>query len=148
LVATKFNYFTFQFGYYYGVEEFIIKLQTQFEDTEARAQLLRLVGNIKDGQVIQRQDDGITQEVTARVGITKLENVPLTNPVMLKPKRTFAEIEQVETAFIVRGKSGQDEPSFALYQCDGGAWELEAVQRIRKYISDSIGGATTNILVI
>lgn len=146
-LTTSFGYFDFRFGQYYGVEEFIIKLQSQFDTTEDLSGLLKLVGNIKDGQVIQRQDDGITQEVTAKVGITRLDTVPLVNPVKLKPKRTFAEIDQVETAFIIRGRSGQQEPTFALFEADGGAWQIEAVKRIQEYLKKEIGDAP-GILII
>ena len=146
-LTTSFSYFDFHFGSYYGVEEFIIKMQSQFDDTDDKAKLMQLIGNIKDGQVIQRQDDGITQEVTARVGITRLDNVQLTNPVRLKPKRTFAEVDQVESAFIIRARSGQSEPSFALFEADGGAWQIEAVKRIKDYIRTNTGNKAS-ILVI
>jgi len=147
-LATSFGYFTFKFGYYYGVEEFIILMQSQFEETPEKTTLLKLIGNIKDGQVISRLDDGITQEVTARVGITRLENVPLQNPVKLNPKRTFSEVEQVESPFIIRGRSGQGEPSFALFEADGGAWQIEAVKRIKEYIFKEAGALNSNLLIL
>lgn len=98
----------FRFGYFYDTESFIIRLQSQFVQTHVTAAILALVGNIKDEKVKQIQDDGVTQTVTAKAGIARIENVQVPNPVVLKPYRTFLEVDQPNLLCVLRLRSGKE----------------------------------------
>lgn len=120
------------FGQWMELESFIISLQSQFVKTETSTDLLKLIGNIKDGTVTTRTDDGIGQDVTVKTGITKVEQVTIPNPIHLKPFRTFPEVDQPASPFVFRMKSGRDGlmPQCALFEADGGAWKMTAIQNI------------------
>ncbi len=133
---------TFKFGDFVPSELFIIQVQAQFVDTEHRAALLRLVGNIKDSIVKQVADDGVTQGVTAKVGIVRAEDVPVPNPVWLSPRRTFTEIEQPASPFVVRLRSREPLPECALFEADGAAWKNIARGEIKEWLHDRLPGVT------
>jgi len=72
-----------------------------------------------------------------RKGGACLEAAAVPNPVMLAPYRTFPEVEQPASPFVLRLKQGPEggRPSLALFEADGGKWQLEAVKRVRTYLS-------------
>jgi hypothetical protein len=134
----------FSYGIFYGCEEFNIKIQSVFVPNDDRDRVLRLVGNIKEENVRQASDDGVTQTVTARAGITRVEDVQVPNPVNLMPYRTFREVTQPTSDFILRMKQGigGQMPTCALFEADGGSWKLRAIQSIAAYLKESTEGIT------
>ena len=66
--------------------------------------------------------------------------VALPNPVRLKPYRTFREVSQPGSLFVVRAKRADDGglPKVALFEADGGKWKLEAIDNIRQYLTSKI----------
>lgn len=127
----------FRFGQFMDVEEFIINLQALFVQDEHTAAILKVVGNLKEENVTQFNDDGQTQAVTARAGISTVTTVPVPNPVALRPYRTFMEIEQPESTFVFRMRSGG---LCALFEADGRMWRLEAIKSIREWLDKQIPG--------
>lgn len=124
-----------RFGSWYDAEEFNIALQSVFVNNEDRTTMLQVVGNIKDENVATFGDDGISQQVTAKTGVATVAAVKVPNPVYLKPFRTFVEVEQPESAFVFRMKSG---PTCALFEADGGAWKIEAMDILYQYLSKEL----------
>jgi hypothetical protein len=129
----------FPFGTYLAGENFIIGLQTFFVQDDVTRQLIKLVGNLSDEKVTQWNDDGVTQKVTAKVAIVRVEEVPVPSPVVLKPFRTFLELDQPASTFIFRiqRREGQA-PQCALIEADGGAWELKAIETIAAWLRQNL----------
>ncbi len=127
---------SFSFGQYHDHESFIVCLQSLFVPTPERADVLKVIGTIKDEQVRQFSDDGVSQSVAAKAGSVLVTEVAVPNPVMLRPWRTFREIEQPESAFVLRVRQGKEggKPTCALFEADGGRWKLEAVEGIKKFL--------------
>lgn len=130
----------FRFGEFYDCESFVIKLLSLFEDFDGRSAVLKIVGNIKEENVRQASDDGVTQTVTARSGIARVEEVPVPNPVYLAPYRTFREVTQPLSPFVLRMKQGREGglPTVALFEADGGKWKLDAIAFIRDFLREKI----------
>jgi hypothetical protein len=132
----------FKFNSYMDIETFIIELQSKFIQDELTAKILQLAGTITHDQIQIYADDGVTQAVTAKtsVGMQAQREVP--NPVMLSPRRTFNEVQQPLGRFVLRMKSGtgtsSGRPAVALFEADGGMWELEAIEIIRKWLQENI----------
>jgi hypothetical protein len=122
-------------------EEFIVQLQANFLPTPDREALLRLLGTIREGAIRETVDDGIKQEVKTQKGITLVNMTTVPNPVTLQPFRTFNEIEQPTSQFVVRMRSdsADGKPKVALFEAEGGAWERVAISRIRNYLHDELG---------
>lgn len=125
----------FDFDRFYDTENFNIKMQSCFVEDEDRNIVLKVVGNIKDDEVKTYGDDGVSQTVTAKVGVANVENVVVPNPVTLRPYRTFQQVEQPASNFVFRMKTG---PTAALFEADGGAWENEAISTIQTYLSEML----------
>lgn len=130
----------FQFGRFMDVEQFVIELQAKFVQDDMTALILQVVGNITDSVVNTFADDGITQQVTSKSGIGRVINANIPNPVTLQPFRTFSEIDQPAGRFVLRLRSGNGDkrPDVALFEADGGAWKLEAIKRIQKWLRDHL----------
>lgn len=116
----------FDYDRYMSIENMIIGLKSRFAPTEDRDYLVKLLGNITDQQSVQTKDDGITQSATIKSGIQLVGEQRIKPIVSLKPYRTFLEVEQPESDFLIRLKDG----SAALFEADGGVWEREAVKNI------------------
>lgn len=138
----------FKFGQYMSIEHFIIGLQTFFVQDEAVVDILKVVGNITDESKATMMDDGVSQSVEAKVGIVRRTDVVVPRIVLLRPYRTFLEIDQPQGAFILRIKSGSQEgtqPSVALFEADAGAWQLTAMERVGIWLEDKLGRSLTII---
>lgn len=125
----------FAFGNFYEVDKFIIALQAQFVQDDTTAAILKMVGNMTKVAEVGTKDDGVTQRVEAKVGLAKVENVSVPNPVRLAPFRTFIEIEQPYSNFVLRLDSNH---KCALFEADGGAWKIEAMKRIKTYLDNGL----------
>lgn len=112
-------------------ERFNIMLQSGFANVGDKDLLLKFTGLIRDEAVKETGDDGISQKVTIKTGVASVSEAQVPNPVVLAPYRTFPEIEQIESQFIFRMKSG---PSAAIFEADGGVWKNKAMQRIKEYL--------------
>jgi hypothetical protein len=134
----------FRFGQFLGQEEFVIGVQVGFVEDATTAALLKLVGTLEAGKVITAEDDGITQKVTASTGLARVGVVDLPNPVTLRPFRTFPEVEQPESKFIVRARSGNGDalPTVALFPVEDPRWTRDARQSIAAYLSSELPGLT------
>jgi len=137
----------FYFGSFYESEEMNIALQSKFVKTEDCEILLQVLGNLVEENVKNTGDDGISQSVIMRQGVTSREETKVPNPVTLAPYRTFIEIAQPESKFIFRMKEG---PKAAIFEADGGAWRNEAIHNIRvflmEHLSDEIENGKITIL--
>jgi len=125
----------FMFDRYYDSENFNIKLQSVFVQNEDRDIMLKVVGNIKEENVRNIGDDGVSQAIQAKVGVATVSMVEVPNPVSLKPYLTFVEVDQPESNFIFRMRKG---PECALFEADGGAWELVAMKNIKDFLAAAL----------
>ena len=109
-----------------------------------------MAGNITSEAKVQTMDDGVSQDVTVKKGIQKegWEMVP--NPVSLAPYRTFSEVDQPESNFVLRVKANG--PTCALYEADGGAWKAAAMHNIAAYLAyrlnDKKAAGTLDITIL
>lgn len=139
----------FNFNNFIDHEAFCINLQSVFAPNDDRALLLKFAGTIEKGTLAQYGDDGVTQKATIKTGIASKGDAIVPNPVALKAYRTFVEVEQPETSYIFRMKEGFDGKIMCgLFEADGGAWKIEAMQDIKKYLEDELISAYTNDIVI
>jgi len=124
------------FGNFKDQEMFLLDLNTGFIRTENIEALIEIVSNVRSEDVRIDEDDGISQNVTTRSGMTRLANVKLPSQVILQPYRTFSEIDQPGDYFVFRARKGSKEgalPTFGLFESGSKRWEIEAIESIKKY---------------
>lgn len=131
----------FPFGKMMDQESFVVGLQSCFVRTPEVDTVLAVVGNLVSEAVNVANDDGVTQVVTARRGIAKVANVTVPNPVTLRPYRTFGEIEQPESRYVLRLRRENDSgmPTIGLFEVADNQWRLEAMRRIADYLRGKLG---------
>ena len=161
---------SYPWGSFQEIEQFIIGLQSRFIQDDTTQSILQFVGNVRDEKVNTSQDDGISQTVTAKVGIARVAEAVVPNPVELRPFRTFPEIEQPKSKFVFRMRSGEPfellrpfrtfpeieqpkskvfrirsgepVPICALFEADGGRWKVDAIASIREYLKTALPSVT------
>lgn len=116
-------------------ERAVIELQSLYAVTDDRDYLLALLSRIDVNQGVSSVDNGISQEVSVRTGAVLKEQQTVQPIVRLQPYRTFLEVEQPASDFLLRlDKEGRP----ALYEADGGAWKLEAKRNIAAYLGEQL----------
>jgi hypothetical protein len=108
----------FKWGQFLAPDEFVIAAMALMNDTPERARLLELVGNAAAERMVTSTDDGVSQTVAAKAGISLRHSKPINNPFTLAPHRTFAEVAQPESPFILRAKQAVENqmPMCALFE--------------------------------
>lgn len=126
-----------QFNISIPLKQFIVYIQSSFVQDDTTAAILKILGNVVQGKEAEYADDGLTQRVTTRAGVTRREMVDLPNPVTLRPFRTFMDIEQPASLFVLRLNAGRDgeQPSVSLTEADGGAWKNQAIASIKEFFT-------------
>lgn len=135
---------SYRFGNYEEVESFVVHLNSLFEESPDRERLIKFVSSVTGGAQFTLEDDGVTQVVAVRKGvsgaITKNESAP--KIVALKPYRTFRDVEQPTSDFLMRLKLVDEEDHIVgvcLYEADGGRWRNTAVQTIKDFLKKELG---------
>lgn len=125
------------FNRYMPMEQFIIQLKTCFIETENLNRLAAMVSTITDKSEIKIEDDGFGISVSNVNGtvIKKAEGLHINPIVRLTPYRTFLELEQPESKFLLRVRECGE---MALFEADGGVWQLEVQEKISEYLRTAL----------
>ena len=140
---------SFPFGQWLSLENFIISVQANFVADEHRDELLSFVATVKQDTGVEQQDDGVTQKVTTRSGVSLSRTSKVPNPITLRPFRTFSEVEQPESAFVFRIKAEEGcGVKAALFAADGDAWRHDAILKIRDYFQTHVIAEDDSVIVL
>jgi hypothetical protein len=128
----------FRFDQYMNVEDFIIASLAGFEPTEDLKKMLSYVGNMTDLAEQSYKEDGVSQAITIKRSVVKASNERIENPLLLAPYRTFPEIEQERSQFILRVKKDEKSGALmcALFNRDDSVWERNCLQRLKVWIKE------------
>lgn len=125
----------FPFDRFLDRDTFVIGLQSRFVQNADSQSLLVLTSSMSSDGAMLSEDDGVSQKVTVKQGVT-LKDAKLVRPRWtLQPYRTFREIAQPASEFVFRlkGESGSI-PACALFEADGGQWKIEAMLAIKHWL--------------
>ncbi|MDR3173791.1 MAG: hypothetical protein LBU19_06045 [Treponema sp.] len=133
----------FPFGKFLSQEEFAITFRSLFvqkagDDFEY---VLSYASKLAGGTQVEGDDDGITQRVSVKRGMSGAlkDQVALKPIVKLSPYRTFREVEQPESEFLLRVRlDNNSTPAVALFEADGGAWINQAMENVVNYIQSLV----------
>ncbi len=130
-------------GRYQETEDFQVMLQTCFAETENLNLVLKLAGSVRKEQNLQKADDGVSQKITINAGVSTAADVIVKNPVELIPYRTFCEIQQPASPFVLRFN---EDGKAALFTGAGCVWEVEAKKAIAEYLKKNL--ITENVCIL
>jgi hypothetical protein len=126
------------FGEESDIEDTLVWLRSRCVPTPEGEALIKCLGNVTDGATKTVVDDGFTQQVTVKAGATMAGADKVKSPVLLAPYRTFREVAQPISEFVVRLRSSSPFPYVTVHEADGGAWRLDAIKKIVKYLKDEL----------
>lgn len=116
-------------------EKAIIELRSRFAPSEGVDYLLDLLSRISKDSGVTSTDNGVSQTVEARQGVALKNMVTLRPRVALRPFRTFQEVEQPESEFLLRMNAEGD---IGLFEADGGMWKLQARKTIKEFLENAL----------
>lgn len=137
--AVRFEAGKFPFGQYLDQEDFVIAAQACFVESDVRARMLALVGNLTDEYVSNQSDNGVSQQVSTRRGVSLASKEDVPNPVILSPFRTFPEIAQPASPFILRVRKGGE---VALFETASTEWQHVAILAISDFLKIKLPDVT------
>ena len=116
-------------------ESSIIELRSKFAPGDGVDYLLDLLSRINKENGVTTRDNGVSQEVEARTGVSLKQLVQVKPRVKLRPYRTFLEVEQPESEFILRL---DNDGNVGLFEADGGMWKMQAKACIVSYFEEKL----------
>lgn len=123
----------------------MIAVRSQFEQDPGTEYLLKLLSRITDESKVSSADNGVSQTVEVRKGVSLLANEVIRPRVPLRPFRTFLEVEQPESEFLLRIR---EDGAIGLFEADGGMWKVKAKETIRAYFEEQLKELVQQGLVI
>jgi len=117
-----------------GFEEAQIALRTRFQETSDTIYAMKLLSDISCGAKVVYNDNGIATTVTTQKGVALQTNAQIKPLVSLKPYRTFQEVEQPESIFLIR----INDRGISFTEADGGMWKLKARETIKAFLEDKL----------
>ena len=122
-------------------EKAIIELRSRFAPGEGVDYLLDLLSRISKENGVITNDNGVSQTVEARQGVALKTMERLKPRVPLRPFRTFQEVEQPESEFLLRM---DEEGNIGLFEADGGMWKLTARQTVKAFLEVKLADLVTS----
>ena len=115
-------------------EEALIALRTRFQPTADTEYALKLLSDITTGSKVTYNDNGVATSVVTKKGIDLQSNASIRPIIKLRPYRTFQEVEQPESQFLIR----INERNISFIEADGGMWKLSARNTVKKYLEKAL----------
>ena len=122
-------------GRFMSYENAVIEIRSLYIPNDDTKYLLSLLSSISNESKVTSTDNGVTQKVEAKSGIALNSMVEVKPRVVMKPFRTFIEVEQPESEFLLRiDQNG----CIGMFQADGGVWKLEATRNVAAYFENEL----------
>lgn len=122
-------------GVFMDYEKAVIELRSLYIPNPGTEYLLQLLSSISNESKVTSSDNGVTQKVEAKSGIALSSMVEVKPRVVLQPFRTFVEVAQPESEFLLRIN---DRGQIGVFPADGGVWKLEATRNVAAYFEDKL----------
>jgi hypothetical protein len=143
MIATAALPTQFAFGKFLPHAEFVTGLMSLFSGEGDRNDLMQTIRRVQMTSSVQLADDGITQSVEAKKGVSLVEQLGLPTHVQLAPYRTFPEAGAPLSAFLLRVRHDATRGfEAALFEADGGWWRVKATEGIVAFLKDTLSDSS------
>jgi hypothetical protein len=119
------------------IESAIIALQTKFVNSDDLPYVIEMCGKISLKSEVTSEDNGMSQQITVNKGVALIGKAPVKPRVTLRPFRTFIEVDQPASEYLLRFHDGG---LVSLTGADGGAWKLKAKENVAAFLSRKLTG--------
>ena len=125
-------------------EEAQVAMRTRFQNTEDVLYLQKLLSEISMGSKVTRNDNGVATTIVTKKGIDMQQQSTIRPILTLRPYRTFQEVDQPESTFLIR----VDERAIRFIGADGGMWKLKARQTIKEFLEANLSAEVESGAVV
>lgn len=126
-------------------QEAIIEVRSRFLPTDDSEYLLKLISSINQDEGVKSTDNGVSQTVVVKTGVSLQDTATVKPRLELQPFRTFLEVEQPKSEFILRL---DEKGRIGLFESDGGIWKLEAKANIQGWLMNALAPEIQNKMVV
>jgi hypothetical protein len=139
---------TFPFGNYLDPDQFIVCAQSRIEKqgNDDLDYVLKIASTIAAEQVQTSEDDGISQKIAVRRGIHLKDSETVQPRVKLAPFRTFTEVPQALSTFVLRARNRGEGIELALFEADGGQWRVTAIENLARFFRVTFGDKQVQVV--
>lgn len=123
----------------------IIELKSRFLPTDDSEYLINLISRINMDEGVKSEDNGVSQSVVVKKGVQLAATETVKPRLSLIPFRTFREVPQPESEFILRL---DNKGNVGLFEADGGIWKIEAKINIEAYFNEKLAKEIESGVVI
>lgn len=117
-------------------DEMQIALRTRFQQTQDMPYVQKLLSEISTGAKVTFNDNGVATTIVTKKGIDLQANETIRPIVTLRPYRTFQEVDQPESIFLIR----INERGITFVEADGGMWKLKARETVKAFLEEQLAG--------
>jgi hypothetical protein len=128
----------FRFNHWMPLEDFILSLMTCFVAEGQLIDLIALCGKVCNEKIESHSDDGVSQTIKIKTGITTRAEHKVENPIVLKPHMTFCEVDNGKMLAILRFKNSSDGMRAALFRTVDGLWQDQVIGNIEQYLAQEL----------
>ena len=115
-------------------EEMQIALRTRFQETKDTPYVQKLLSDISTGAKITYNDNGVATTIVTSKGVALQGSETIRPIVTLRPYRTFQEVDQPESTFLIR----VNERGISFTEADGGMWKLKARETVKAFLEERL----------
>lgn len=121
-------------------DEMQIALRTRFQETKDMPYVQKLLSEISTGAKVTFNDNGVATTIVTKKGIDLQANETIRPIVTLRPYRTFQEVDQPESIFLIR----INERGITFVEADGGMWKLRARETVKAFLEEKLAAEITS----
>lgn len=117
-----------------GFEEAQIALRTRFQPTDDIQYAQKLLSDITTGCKVTYNDNGVATNIVTQQGVALQGKTTIRPIINLRPYRTFQEVEQPASDFLIR----VNDRYITFIEADGGMWKLAARETVKAYLEEHL----------
>lgn len=117
-----------------GFEEAQIALRTRFQHTNDVEYAQKLLSDITTGCKVTYNDNGVATTIVTQQGVALQGKTTIRPIINLRPYRTFQEVEQPASDFLIR----VNDRYITFIEADGGMWKLAARETVKAYLEEKL----------
>lgn len=117
-----------------GFEEAQIALRTRFQSSNDITYAQKLLSDITTGCKVTYNDNGVATTIVTQQGVALQGKENIRPVINLRPYRTFQELEQPASDFLIR----LSDRYISFIEADGGMWKLAARKAIKAYLEENL----------
>lgn len=115
-------------------EEAQIALRTRFQKTPDTEYAQKLLSDITTGCKVTYNDNGVATNIVTQQGVALQGKTTIRPIINLRPYRTFQEVEQPASDFLIR----VNDRYITFIEADGGMWKLAARKTVADYLEEKL----------